>query len=163
MRYLLFILFVFISVKVSAQQTEVIRLSDPVIETDEFEIFGIEMDINESSDTFTLSEAIETNDLESELLISAMVNKVCQKKGCFFIAVDGVLSARITFKDYGFFIPTNSAGKQIVVKGIVTEQILSEEQAIHYAEDAGELADNIAGDQKEYTIIASSIMIPKTN
>ena len=163
MRYLIFTLFLFISYSTSAQQSEVVKLSDPVIETEDFEVFGSEMDIKASENALSLSDAITESDQESEMMINATINKVCMKKGCFFIAVDGDNSARVTFKDYGFFIPTNSAGKQVVFRGILSEKVLSEEQAMHFAEDAGETTDNIEGEQKEFSIVATSVMIPKSN
>lgn len=163
MRYLLFTLFLLISTTVFSQDTNVVRLSDPIIETENFEVFGSEMDTDLAVEAKTLSSAISELSQESEILIQTKVNKVCQKKGCFFIAVDGDLSARVTFKDYGFFIPTNSTGKEVVLKGILTEKVLTEDQAKHYAEDAGENSDEIVGDQKEYSIIATSVMIPKSN
>ncbi len=163
MRYLLFTLFLLISITSQAQQTEAIRLSEPVIETDNFEIFGAEMDIKATEVAISLSDAILESDQETEMMINATINKVCMKKGCFFIAVDGDNSARVTFKDYGFFIPTNSAGKQVVFKGILSEKVLSEEQAMHFAEDAGESTDKIEGEQKEFSIVATSVLIPKSN
>ncbi len=162
MKYLLFTLLLLFSVNTFAQDSDVIRLSDPITATDEYEIFGSEMDLELASDAQSLSDAINKPIEESEVFFTAKVNKVCKKKGCFFIAVDGDNSARVTFKDYGFFIPTNSAGKEVVFRGVLSEKVLTEDQAKHYAEDAGENADEIVGEQKEYSIVATSIMIPKS-
>jgi hypothetical protein len=145
-----------------AQDSEVARLSEPIFETEAFEVFGSEMDLSNTENAISLTSAMEASDQETELIIETTVNKVCQKKGCFFVAVDGENSARVTFKDYGFFIPTNSTGKEVVLRGVLTEKTLSEEQVRHFAEDAGENSDDIVGEQKEYSIVATSIMIPKS-
>ena len=161
MRYTLFILFLLISFSVFAQDSEVVRLSEPILETESFEIFGSEMN-EEISQAISLTEAINQEVQDAEILIKANVNKVCQKKGCLFIAMDGEVSARVSFKDYGFFIPTNSTGKEVIFRGTLAEKTLTEEQARHFAEDAGDDSDEIVGEQKEYSIIATSIMIPKS-
>lgn len=162
MRYLIFTLFLFFTTNVSAQDSEVVRLSDPVMQNNEIEVFGAEMNLEKAVGAISLTNAILDSGNDNELFIQAKVNKVCQKKGCFFIAIDGDNSARVTFKDYGFFIPTNSTGKEVVFRGILSEKILSEDQAKHFAEDAGESSEEIVGEQKEYSIIATSVMIPKS-
>ena len=52
--------------------------------------------------------------------------------GCFFIAIDGELTARHIYEDYGFVIPTNSTGKVVFLEGILSK-IISEKQAKHFA------------------------------
>lgn len=160
---ILFIATLFIYTNATAQEanTEVIRLSEPVMQTDEFEIFGSEMEISEINHSQSLRQAIEGTITDEEIFITTEVAQVCQKKGCFFIAQEGDLSARITFVDYSFFIPTNSAGKTVTLRGVLSEKTISEEQAKHYAEDAGKDPSLISGDQKEYAIVATSVAIPK--
>lgn len=142
-----------------AHAQDVIRLSEPVQETDEFEIFGEAIDFD-SITPMLLTRAVEEE--KDEVLLVTEVREVCAKKGCFFIAQDGDLTARVTFKDYGFFIPTDSGGKEVILKGVLTEKILSEEQAKHYAEDAGQDPDLIKGEQREYSIVATSVIVPKS-
>ena len=161
MRYLLFLIFALFAIPSFSQDTDVVRLSEPVYETDKFELFGNAIDVKEFDESVPLAEAIDKTDQKSEMIITAKVNKVCKKNGCFFIAVDDDNSARVTFKDYGFFIPTNSTGKQVVFKGILTEKKINKEQAIHYAKDLDEDTSNIEATKKEYSIVATSIMIPK--
>ena len=150
------------SIAVFAQDSEVVRLSEPVQETETYEVFGSE--INEWNETESLTALIESKEDISgkEVTLETEVAKVCQKKGCFFVANQDGYSARITFKDYSFFIPTDSQGKTVKLVGTFNVKELSEEQAKHYAEDAGEDADAIKGPQKEYSIVATSILIPKS-
>lgn len=72
---------------------------------------------------------------------------------------DGENEARITFKDYEFFIPTNIAGKEVRLVGTFDVKELSEDEAKHYAEDADEDPDEVEGQQAEYQIEAASVKI----
>ncbi|WP_421774678.1 DUF4920 domain-containing protein [Gracilimonas sp.] len=151
-----------LSTSLFAQEAEVIRLSEPVQQTDAYEVFGSEVEQwNEATSLISLIESEEELS-GKEVTVETEIAKVCQKKGCFFVANQDGYSARITFKDYGFFIPTDSQGKTVKLVGTFTVKELSEEQAKHYAEDAGEDADAIEGPQKEYSIVATSVMIPKS-
>ena len=149
------------STLVSAQtNTDVIRLSEPVQETEKFEVFGENIDV-QSLSPVTLSKIIEGESENSQVILRTSVAEVCAKKGCFFVAQDGDYSARITFKDYSFFIPTDSQGKEVVLVGEFSVKTLSEEKAKHYAEDAGKDPEAIKGEQKEYSIVATSVVVPK--
>ncbi len=142
-----------------AQETAV-RLSEPVISTDKYEVFGEEIQV-ESLEAEKLQDIVEHKEDGTNVTLVTTITEVCNKKGCFFIAEDGDYTARITFKDYGFFIPTNSAGKKATLVGEFSVVTLSEEKAKHYAEDAGKNADEIKGEQKEYSIVATSVVIEK--
>jgi len=139
--------------------TAPVRLSEPVEVTDRFETFGVPMP--EAARTMTLSELIAAGDeyVDREIVVETRIAKVCQKKGCFFIAHEGADSARVTFKDYGFFIPTNAGGKTVRVAGVLTRSEVSDKEARHYADDLGEAAGRPAPRQ-EYVIIATSVRIP---
>ncbi|MBO6793348.1 MAG: DUF4920 domain-containing protein [Balneolaceae bacterium] len=162
MRSLVIILFVFLPFTSINAQDEVVRLSEPVVQTEAFETFGSALELDEKAEIVSLDKAIETIGSEGEVFIKATIKQVCAKKGCFFIAEGEKSEARVTFVDYSFFIPTNSTGKEVVFRGNIEEKVLSTDQAKHYAEDAGEDPDQITEEQKEYAIVASSIRIPKT-
>lgn len=151
------------SLAVAQQQSgeEVVSLSEPVEETEEYEVYGSAFEA--SPEVVTLNKVLQQSDSyqDSELVTAGSIKQVCQKKGCFFMLSDGKNQARITFKDYSFFIPTNSAGREVLVKGTFRVKELSEGQAKHYAEDAGENSEKIQGSQKEYSLVASSVKIMK--
>jgi hypothetical protein len=72
---------------------------------------------------------------------------------------------RVTFKDYGFFVPKDMSGRTVIVEGVISEKVLSQDLARHYAEDAGksqEEIEKIVGDQKEYTMIAETVLVPQS-
>lgn len=146
----------------SAQdKKEVIRLSDPVKETESVEIYGSVEENDKTPITLESAIALTKDTEEKEVVIKSDVTEVCQKKGCFFIATDGERTARVTFKDYGFFIPTDSNGKQATIFGTISKKKLSEDQAKHYAEDAGKDPEKVIGEQYEYSIVATSIILSK--
>lgn len=93
--------------------------------------------------------------------ISGVVTKVCRKKGCWMILTDDGSHARITFKDYKFFVPEDTGRVSAVVYGKLTEATLSEKRAKHYAKDAGKSGEDIKGPRKEYSIVASGVHLEK--
>jgi len=137
---------------------EVVRLSEPVYTTTQFEEFGGRLTRTEPA--LSLSEVIAGGEkyLDQSVLISTPIAKVCQKKGCFFIAQEGAATARVTFKDYGFFIPTDSARKRVLLEGTFSQREVSAEEAAHLAEDLGESPPG--GSRVEYLIVARAIRIP---
>ena len=143
-----------------AEQSEVKRLSEPVEVTESYETFGSKLP--ESGDTLSLTELMKDKQkyLDKELMVETRIAKVCQKKGCFFVATEGPLTARVTFKDYGFFIPTDSGGKDVVLSGTFSRKSVSTEEAEHYSSDLGEKVA-AAPEKFEYSIVATAVRIPR--
>jgi hypothetical protein len=141
-------------------QDSVIRLSEPVAVTESEEVFGAPLPASEH--TLTLTELVNNSEqhLGSEVVVNTQIVKVCQKKGCFFIARDGDAVARVTFRNYGFFIPTDAGGKRVTLAGTFSRQTLTENQSEHMASDLGGPVSNT--DPLEYVIVASSVRIPKS-
>lgn len=75
---------------------------------------------------------------ESDVVIKTTVVEVCPKKGCW-MNVNGEKPAevvRVTFKDYGFFVPTELNGKEIAMQGRFVKYIESVEEQKHLLKDA---------------------------
>jgi hypothetical protein len=91
-----------------------------------------------------------------------VVSAVCQEKGCWMTLKSGVEAVRVTFKDYGFFVPKDSAGRTAVMEGVFNVKTISEAKAKHYAEETpGGRPGAIKGDQKELSLVASGVEIAK--
>ena len=144
-----------------SEKKEVLRLSEPVEVTDQYEVFGSKIKTKDAPKPLADVIAKSADHQDKEVIVTANVTEVCSKKGCFFVANSGDKSARITFVDYSFFVPTDSQGKDVTIVGVFNEKTLTEEQAKHYAEDAGQNPDDVVGEQKEYSIVATSVVIPK--
>lgn len=158
---LLVLLFTVVILNAHAEN-DVVRLSEPVEATDAYEVFGAPLEDKKAG--LSLKEVIEH---ESELAgeevrVSTRIAKVCQKKGCFFMATEGDLSARVTFEDYGFFIPSDSGGKQVTMVGVFSRQPVTSEQAAHYQDDLQEPASDVEYSPFEYSIVATSVLIPRS-
>jgi len=140
---------------------DVVRLSEPVNETETYEDFGAVLPESEASRS--LGGAISQLDelAGQSVVIETEIEQVCQKKGCFFIARDGQATARVRFQDYGFFIPTDSAGKTVKLAGTLQRVELTPEQAAHFAEDVGEEPDADQMADFEYQIMATAVRIPR--
>jgi Domain of unknown function (DUF4920) len=89
-----------------------------------------------------------------------VIATVCQQKGCWMILKSGDQSVRVTFKDYGFFVPKDSAGRAAVMEGVFNMKTIPEATAKHYAGEApGGKPDAIKGDQMELSLVASGVEI----
>ncbi|HEY3387502.1 MAG TPA: DUF4920 domain-containing protein [Saprospiraceae bacterium] len=82
------------------------------------------------------------------VVMRAKVSGVCQAKGCWMNLVDptGAISEEIfvQFHDYGFFMPKDIEGREVIVEGKAYKQETTVEELKHYAEDAGKTAEEIA-------------------
>ena len=91
------------------------------------------------------------------------IKEVCTNKGCWFaMELPNGSSMRVTFKDYGFFIPTNSQGFPITIEGVATLSETDVETLRHYAEDQGKSKEEVAAitsPKKEITFEASGVLI----
>ncbi len=141
-----------------AGDSGVIRLSEPVEVTDAYETFGAPLP---AADAMSLAAVIEDADryADADVQITVKVKQVCQKKGCFFVAQDGPHIARVSFKDYGFFVPTDISGRTVTLHGVLKRNEITEAQAKHFSEDAGRPGAFKAGPQ--YEIVAVSVRVPR--
>ncbi len=144
---------------VSPLYGEVIRLSEPVSQDAHSETFGAQMPA--AGRALTLAEILREPDLyvDQTVKVSVRVDKVCQKKGCFFIAQDEDALVRVAFKDYGFFVPTDIAGRRVTLAGQLVRRDMSPEQAQHYGSDLGADGQTIEAGLV-YEIIASTVRVP---
>ena len=142
---------------VGAHAGEVVRLSEPVATTDTTETFGSVLD--EAVPLVALVD-VGAGNVGQTVRVEARVSQVCRKKGCFFVAADGDVTVRVSFKDYGFFVPTDVSGKRVMFVGEVIEKELTPEQAEHFAEDMGEASAAVAPG-KTYEIVATAVRVPK--
>lgn len=143
-----------------AAAADVTRLSEPVAVTDDAEIFGAPLDAD--ARPTSLAALLDNPDeyVDTAVRVEARISQVCQKKGCFMIATAGDKAVRISFRDYAFFVPTDTGGKTVTLTGTVIERELSEKQAAHFREDAGGSDTIQAG--RVYEIVADAVSIPRS-
>ena len=95
------------------------------------------------------------------VLLEGQVRKACEKKGCWMelaTAADAKgPGVRVTFKDYGFFVPLDSAGSQARVEGVVKVSELSEDRAKHYESEGAIVPRGADGKPREVQLVASGV------
>lgn len=91
------------------------------------------------------------------------VVSVCQMKGCWMrVDMPGEETVMVRFKDYGFFVPKDIAGKRVLVEGKAFVSEVGEDERRHMAEDAGEpdsLIAKITGSEMQKGFEASGVRI----
>jgi hypothetical protein len=95
------------------------------------------------------------------VLVEGQVRKACEKKGCWMelsTATDAKgPGVRVTFKDYGFFVPLDSAGSQARVEGVVQVAELSESRAKHYEGEGAIVPRGSDGKPREVQLVATGV------
>ena len=95
--------------------------------------------------------------------IAGEIKEVCTKKGCWLtMDLPNGESMRVTFKDYGFFVPTTSQGYPIILEGVAVLTETDVETLRHYAEDGGMSEEEVAAitePKREITFEAVGVVI----
>ncbi|MGC6418681.1 MAG: DUF4920 domain-containing protein [Bradymonadia bacterium] len=94
--------------------------------------------------------------------VSGKISNVCRKKGCWMVlgGENTTARARVTFKDYAFFVPLDCAGSEAVVEGTVKLKTMSDAERQHLADDAGKSIDDIP--KHELRIIATGVSLKRS-
>lgn len=114
--------------------------------------------------------AISVNELPSKMTgsgftgkISGKVVEVCQEKGCWMkVEKENGETLMVKFKDYGFFMPKDIQGKEVILDGEAVVKEVSVKQQKHYAKDAGKPAEEIEkikAPKKEVQFIAKGVLV----
>lgn len=128
-----------------------------------FDAFGKKIKPSGSSEAAALKGKTEFD--AKAVKIEGEVESVCQAAGCWMkIKTADGQTMRVTFKDYGFFVPKDIAGKKVIFEGIPAVKTTSVAELQHYAEDAGKSKEEIAkitSPKTELTFIANGVLVPK--
>jgi len=97
--------------------------------------------------------------------VAGTVSEVCQMKGCWMnIQPDNADydAVMVRFKDYGFFMPKDIAGRRVLMNGYAFKELTPVDELRHYAEDAGKSAEEIAAitePKAEIKFLASGVFL----
>jgi Domain of unknown function (DUF4920) len=95
--------------------------------------------------------------------VSGTVESVCMVKGCWMkVKTANGETMRVTFKDYGFFVPKDITGKTVVFEGEAKRKVTPVSELKHYAEDAGKSKEEIAKiteSKNELTFVADGVIV----
>ena len=93
--------------------------------------------------------------------VSGVIEEVCQMKGCWMtLRNESGSTIRVTFKDYGYFVPKDISGKMVIVQGEAVRETIDEEEARHYAEDGNLEYDESM--RNSVSIVATGVLVEKT-
>ena len=125
--------------------------------------YGQPFEINNAKSVDDLSELMASIDSLSAIF-TGTVEQSCAAKGCWMtLQNDSNQTLRVTFENYGFFVPTDGLeGKKTTFKGYCKKEETSVADLQHYAEDAGKSEDEIASitqPKVEYKFVASGVVI----
>lgn len=121
--------------------------TEPVAQDDSGTYFGEKI---EATGVITFEELIKKLETEEEVtgIVSGKVDAVCQAKGCWMNIVSPTGSIDnemfVKFKDYGFFMPLDIAGEEVIMRGRAYKEETSVDELRHYAEDEGKSAEEVA-------------------
>ncbi len=93
------------------------------------------------------------------VVVEGKVRRACERMGCWMeLAETGQgPGVRVTFKDYGFFVPVDSAGASAKVAGTVKVVDLSAASAAHYESEGGRIAKDTKGRRREVQLLATGV------
>jgi len=94
---------------------------------------------------------------------TSSIKELCSKKGCWMkLPLNSETETMVRFKDYGFFMPLDSKGKEVIVEGKAFVKETSVKELQHYAEDAGKSKEDIAkitAPKKEFAFEANGVLL----
>lgn len=133
--------------------------------TEEARLFGESFDPEGYESGSDMALALSQLDASDSLSVSfrGQVTDVCKMKGCWIkVSLEGQEDMRVTFKDYGFFVPMDIVGKEVTLhgKGFVKE--LSVEDQQHLEKDGGatdEEIQKINSPKLTYSFIADGVLL----
>ena len=129
----------------------------------DYDSFGKKISAKKANDISWLENKTEFGD--KTVKIEGEVESVCQNMGCWVkLKKSDGSTMTVRFKDYGFFVPKDIAGKKIIIQGIPEIKTTSVDELKHFAEDAGKSQaeiDAITDGKTELTFTADGVLVPK--
>ena len=110
-----------------------------------------------------LSDALHDPDAYADhvVRVEGTVKQVCQMMGCWMELVSSTdstsVGVRVTFKDYGFFVPKDSAGQAATLQGEFETSVFSKEDADHLIAEGVSLTRNPDGTATELSFVAAGV------
>jgi hypothetical protein len=120
-------------------KTEMAEVQEVVIEEQSvgMQYYGDTIDAQGAVKASALYAMLENTDSVSTK-VEGTINQSCKKKGCWMqMDMGDGKEMRVTFKDYGFFVPTDLDGETAIIEGYATMETTSIDDLRHYAVDGG--------------------------
>jgi hypothetical protein len=154
MKYLFILMFIAASVTVWAQPPQVPAVKGAT--------FGAPTDAKNAVEVSKLPTLL-ANKENVDVKVKGKVIDVCPKKGCWMaLEMPDNSKVFVKMKDYGFFVPLEMIGKDVVIDGQAKTITTSVDELRHYAEDAKKSQqeiDAITEPKKEIRLTANGILV----
>ncbi|MBV8515869.1 MAG: DUF4920 domain-containing protein [Acidobacteria bacterium] len=97
------------------------------------------------------------------VVTEGVITATCQEMGCWMqlAPANDKTGVRVTFKDYGFFVPTASNGYHARLAGVTTVKTLTKEEADHLEGEGAKLTRNADGTAREVSFVANGVELTK--
>lgn len=112
----------------------------------------------------SLASVLKTPDAfaDRSVTVEGDVRRACTRKGCWMELSEGqdasAPGCRVTFKDYGFFVPTDSAGSKAKVEARVESKVLKPELVAHMESEGAKFAEKAPdGSAREVRLVATGV------
>ena len=149
-----------------AQDAELLAVeSTEIITPDGWDSFGEPITAENAVQISTVVDEFVMEEQKNFKITGTLVN-VCQSKGCWttLTTEDGRM-VKMTFANYGFFLPTDAAGREIIAEGVGFKKVTTLDEQRHHLEDAGATAEEIAAvteEKVEYAFEATGVILKKS-
>jgi len=126
--------------------------------------FGAEITAESAASLADLEKGLASSD-SIETKVMGKIDDICQVKGCWMNVSDqgdADHAIFVRFKDYGFFVPKDAGGKEVVMEGVAYKELTSVEELRHYAKDSGLSEDEISKitePKEEIRFLAKGVLI----
>jgi hypothetical protein len=103
---------------------------------------------------------------DQPITVEGQVRSACTRRGCWMELAAGsdpkLPGCRVTFKDYGFFVPTDSAGARAKVQGTLGVNTLPPERVAHLESEGGQFPrKNADGSVDELRMVATGVELQR--
>jgi len=105
--------------------------------------------------------------VQKSIIVAGDVRKACSRKGCWMELSTSpdpaAAGCRVTFKDYSFFVPTDSAGAKAKLQGSVELETISPDFVKHLESEGATFNNKHPdGSAESVTFVASGVELTKS-
>ncbi len=143
--------------KEAPAKAEAAPSADPGAPVAAHKTYGAPLGQNPSA---TLADVLRTPDkfAGQRVTVEGAVRAACTRKGCWMELSEGADACRVTFKDYGFFVPTDSAGSKARVDALVQTKTIKPEMVAHLESEGAKFSEKAAdGSAREVRLVATGV------
>lgn len=103
---------------------------------------------------------------DQTITVEGQVRSACTRRGCWMEVAESsdpkLPGCRVTFKDYGFFVPTDSAGAKAKVQGTLGVNTLAPDRVAHLESEGGQFPrKNADGSANELRLVATGVELTR--